>query len=253
VASCADVSGPVAETNINTGDGDSTAGGDGPILAFVYHVPPLLISSVRLTAGGAAGRAAGGEQVTILGSQINANTRIQFGDQVATVVGTVPGGVIVISPPFLGTFPTQSCTDISGTLTGTQSVNAAVDIKATNVVSTCTDTSTKGFLYAPPNPACIFPPPTPTPTPNPPVAAFSFFRVGNAGSTQVQFTDSSTAGSGTISSWQWDARNDGTIDSNAQNPIINFGVAGTYAVRLKVTNSFGLTNEVVKQVVVPVP
>ena len=58
---------------------------------------------------------------------------------------------------------------------------------------------------------------------------------GNAPLT-VQFTDTST-GSPTV--WQWDFQNDGVVDSTAQNPAFMYTIAGTYAVKLTVTNAGG--------------
>lgn len=53
----------------------------------------------------------------------------------------------------------------------------------------------------------------------------------------VHFTDQSTAGSGTISQWQWDF-GDG-ISSNLQNPSHTYIASGNYNVSLKITNSTG--------------
>ncbi|MBK7433976.1 MAG: PKD domain-containing protein [Chitinophagaceae bacterium] len=53
----------------------------------------------------------------------------------------------------------------------------------------------------------------------------------------VQFTDLSTAGSGSISSWQWDF-GDGT-SSSVQNPSHTYGAAGNYNVSLRIVNSAG--------------
>jgi PKD repeat protein len=48
----------------------------------------------------------------------------------------------------------------------------------------------------------------------------------------VQFTDMSVAVSGTITSWEWDFDNDGTIDSYDQNPAWTYTENGTYTVSL---------------------
>jgi len=53
----------------------------------------------------------------------------------------------------------------------------------------------------------------------------------------VQFSNTSVAGSGNISSYQWDF-GDGT-SSSLQNPAHNYTTPGTYTVTLQVTNSFG--------------
>lgn len=53
----------------------------------------------------------------------------------------------------------------------------------------------------------------------------------------VKFTDASLAGSGTITSWQWDF-GDGTV-STLQHPVHVYTASGNYSVTLKVTNSNG--------------
>ena len=52
----------------------------------------------------------------------------------------------------------------------------------------------------------------------------------------VQFTDTSTAINTTITAWQWDFNNDGTIDSTTQNPQWTYTAVGNYTVSLKVSN-----------------
>ncbi|TAD85524.1 MAG: PKD domain-containing protein [Bacteroidetes bacterium] len=56
----------------------------------------------------------------------------------------------------------------------------------------------------------------------------------------VQFKDSSVAGSGTLTSWQWDF-GDGNL-SNQQNPLHNYGIQGNFQVTLTVRNSEGCTS-----------
>lgn len=56
----------------------------------------------------------------------------------------------------------------------------------------------------------------------------------------VNFTDQSTPGSGTISSWHW-TFGDGSI-SNIQNPSHTYSNPGTYPVTLTVINSYSLSN-----------
>jgi parallel beta-helix repeat protein len=52
----------------------------------------------------------------------------------------------------------------------------------------------------------------------------------------VQFTDTST---GSVTGWQWDFDNDGTIDSTIQNPSYTYSAIGEYSVKLTVTNKDG--------------
>jgi len=58
----------------------------------------------------------------------------------------------------------------------------------------------------------------------------------------IQFTDLST---GTPTSWQWDFNNDGTIDSNEQNPVWTYNETGTYTVELTV-QAGALSNSLTK-------
>jgi PKD repeat protein len=50
----------------------------------------------------------------------------------------------------------------------------------------------------------------------------------------VQFTDQSV---GSIDTWEWDFKNDGTYDSTLQNPSFTYTAKGTYSVKLRVTNA----------------
>ena len=52
---------------------------------------------------------------------------------------------------------------------------------------------------------------------------------------EVQFTDASV---GNIISWEWDFENDGTIDSNEQNPLFTYSETGTYTVSLTVFDGY---------------
>jgi PKD repeat protein len=74
------------------------------------------------------------------------------------------------------------------------------------------------------------------PPPAPPVAAFSLSPTSGPAPLTVQFTDQST---NTPTSWAWDFDNDGIVDSTAQNPSNVYSVAGTYSVKLTVTNADG--------------
>jgi len=57
----------------------------------------------------------------------------------------------------------------------------------------------------------------------------------------VNFTDLSA---GTITAWQWDFENDGTVDSTQQNPIHTFATPGIYNVSLTVSGPGGSGTEV---------
>jgi PKD repeat protein len=74
-----------------------------------------------------------------------------------------------------------------------------------------------------------------------PVAAFSGLPLSGPAPHTVQFTDEST---GTITSYEWDFENDGTIDSADQNPGHSYDTPGTYTVKLVVGNAGGSDDEV---------
>ena len=52
----------------------------------------------------------------------------------------------------------------------------------------------------------------------------------------VKFTDLSTASGTTITSWEWDFDNDGTVDSTDQNPVYTYTENGTYTVKLVISD-----------------
>ncbi len=61
----------------------------------------------------------------------------------------------------------------------------------------------------------------------------------------VQFTDETQGDN--IASWSWDFNNDGTEDSNEQNPSFTFEEVGFYTVSLTVTNDEGSSFTIVKE------
>lgn len=83
--------------------------------------------------------------------------------------------------------------------------------------------------------------------PQGPHANFTF-NVATA-SFDVQFNDTSTAGAAPITGWSWDFGDGNT--STDQNPHNVYAAAGTYTVKLTVTDGNGNTDSVTKQVTVP--
>jgi len=74
-----------------------------------------------------------------------------------------------------------------------------------------------------------------------PVANFTANVTSGVDPLTVQFTDLST---NSPTSWAWDFENDGTVDSTEQNPIYTYSSAGTYTVKLVVSNSGGSDDEI---------
>ncbi len=70
-----------------------------------------------------------------------------------------------------------------------------------------------------------------------PVASFTSDVTTGVMPLQVQFTDTST---GTLPlTYAWDFDNNGITDSSVKNPVFTYPAAGTYTVKLNVTNSAG--------------
>ena len=80
-----------------------------------------------------------------------------------------------------------------------------------------------------------------------PVANFSGTPLSGTAPLQVAFSDLST---NTPTSWAWDFQNDGTVDSTVKNPTFTYPSAGSYDVRLTVTNAGGSDSKLVTGYVV---
>jgi len=79
------------------------------------------------------------------------------------------------------------------------------------------------------------------PLPEAPVAAFTATPTSGDAPLTVNFTDQST---GVVSYYSWDFDNDGTADSTEQSPSYTYVAAGTYTVKLTVTNARASDEEV---------
>ncbi|MCK9411082.1 MAG: C10 family peptidase [Prolixibacteraceae bacterium] len=75
----------------------------------------------------------------------------------------------------------------------------------------------------------------------PPTASFSATPASGCTPMIVNFIDGSE---GNITAWAWDIDNNGTVDYTTQNPSHTYTTAGTYTVKLTVTNSFGSDSKV---------
>ncbi len=78
-------------------------------------------------------------------------------------------------------------------------------------------------------------------------ADFSMSGGLNTAPYTVQFTDAST---GNPTSWKWDFDNDGTIDSELQRPSYTYTTAGTYSVKLTVSDGIDSDSELKSDYVV---
>lgn len=75
-----------------------------------------------------------------------------------------------------------------------------------------------------------------------PTAAFTADTTNGTAPLAVSFTDQSTGTEPLTYAWDFD--NDGTVDSTEQNPSYEYSTAGTYSVKLTVTNSAGSDDEI---------
>lgn len=82
---------------------------------------------------------------------------------------------------------------------------------------------------------------------NAPTASFASIVTN----TDVQFTDTTRAGSAPIVAWAWDFGDGGT--ATAQNPSHTYAAAGTYSVTLTVTDGDNVTDDYTADVVISVP
>lgn len=148
ITSCADSGGAVVVTNITNGDSAS-----GP--SFTYKVPKPLISAISpavVTAGGNV-------QITVQNAQPGVN-RISLGDRELFPTGAVfsddGSAVFTVAVPTNFEFQTEACTDLG--VVGVQEVSLIVDVKYTNLETTCTNTLADGLEIEPTDTSCQLPP-----------------------------------------------------------------------------------------------
>jgi uncharacterized repeat protein (TIGR01451 family) len=130
---CADVSGTVSVTNIESGD---TATG----LFFTYQVAitKAIITSINPSVG------APGATVTISGTNLGNITNVTFGSRPAAIVSVSNGAVVVTVPDNGAVAP--ACP--AGTPAGTPlNVGAPVDVTVISALTTCTTTAAGSFQY----------------------------------------------------------------------------------------------------------
>lgn len=235
--SCADVSGPVSVTNVETGD--SADGG-----TWTYEVTDYTPRIAGLSP--TSGPQTGGTVVTLTGSNFIAPLSVvlststgqmgaqsfQANAQVLSV--NTQGGVVTIQMPSLprNAFATEDCDDNADGTSGERFIPTAFDLLITNNATTCNSSFLRAFTYIPSDSTCRNDQAPVTP-PDPPVAAFDF-AVLDAATHNIQFQDMSTGGP---TSWLWDF-GDGT-NSLMQFPTHMYAMAGNYSVTLTVSNSGG--------------
>lgn len=87
--------------------------------------------------------------------------------------------------------------------------------------------------------------------------AVDFTKMNVCNGLQVFPTDTSSSLNGfSLTTWEYDMTNDGVVDYTVPNPSHTYPDTGTYSIELKVTDSYGCADSVVKDVVIhpgPVP
>jgi len=136
ITGCADLTGNIQVTNIDTGDSASATN------AFTYH---LLKPAITGVSPGNSGGAVGGTTVTITGINLPtvANAQVKFGSQTAFVTSSDGSTMVVTAPPTTAAAPT--CT--GGNVPPALQVAATVDVTVTDATTTCTVTASGAFQY----------------------------------------------------------------------------------------------------------
>jgi len=229
VANCAPPSGPVTVTNVGRGQSTTSA------LTFAYTVDRPFLSTVTPVSGPQAG----GTAVTLSGRLFGNRdfVRVEFnGVPSQELVSVSAEQIVAKTPPYTGTFETETCTAPDGTA-GVRNKAKAVDVRVSNLQTGCADSLAMAFRYEPADTLCR--------TTTPPVADFTF-DVG-PGRT-VRFFNRSTGSRATR--FEWTFGDNGR--ASAEDPTHTYAVDGVYTVTLTVSNSVG-SDTVSKQVQVPLP
>lgn len=127
------------------------------------------------------------------------------------------------------------------------------NIPAFTTTNTTTNPITATITVTPSASGCAGTPTAYTITVYPsPTANFSFNNVCFGSSTS--FADLSNPNGGSITSWNWDFTNNGSIDNTSQNPTFGYTAATNYTVELMVVTALGCKDSVTKVIAVnPIP
>ena len=223
--SCADVSGPVGVTNIESGNS-----GTGPV--FTYRVAAFRPVIFSITPS--SGPQAGGQLVTIVGSNFGdpRGVNVLFGTRTGVVQSVSPDGttIVVRTPPLTNDeLNTDSTCNENGGAPGVRFIPTSVNVRVISLSTTCDGSSANGFTYNPTDTSCRNdPPPPPVPAP---VSSFTY----TANNLTVIFNNTSTGTPPLTYLWNFgDAPT-----SAAQSPTKVYAAPGTYTVSLTVTNAGG--------------
>ncbi|MEM9291471.1 MAG: IPT/TIG domain-containing protein [Acidobacteriota bacterium] len=233
VSTCEDIAGSIQVTNINTGDSFDTARDGGGAIGWIYRVPEPLVSNIA----GNPVSAAGGDVITLNGQGFQEPIQVEVNGQRAFNPIVSGGGTVLTfeTPAFLDGFSTEACT-VAG-LTGVQEVPTAVDLKVTNLLTTCDDELAAAIIYSPDDTSCVL---------NLPTAAFS---ATNNGDGTVTYTSTSTNAS--TLRWTFPGGSPSTA-SNVQVVVVTYAASGSVTASLTASNSSG-SDSVSQGVTVTVP
>ncbi len=133
ITSCADISGPVVVTNIDSGETQS-----GLSFTYLIAITKPTIASVSPTAGSPGGT------MTITGTNLGNITNVTIGGRPAPIISVSPTSVLVTVPDNGATAP--ACP--AGTPTGTPvNVGSPVDVTVTSSLTGCSATAPAVFQY----------------------------------------------------------------------------------------------------------
>jgi len=228
---CTAPSGPATLTNIATGQSVTSAA------TFSFTSSSLQLTSIVPNVGSPNG----GTLVAINGSGFvsTSTPRVTFNSVPATGVTVSSSSTLsAITPAFTGAFDIETCTTTDGS-PGQRFRSKAVDVKVTDLNSSCTDSLTGAFTYVP-DTSC-------RPDSNPPVANFTYDTVTGQ-PLSIRFLNQSSGGRGTSFAWTF---GDNTT-STQETPTHTYAVAGSYLVTFTISNGAG-TSSISKQITVPIP
>ena len=155
------------------------------------------------------------------------NLPTTFTDASTTGTGTVVGWLWNFGDPASGSNNTSTLQNPTHTFTNISTYS--VNLQVTNSLGCIDDTTMQ--ITVNPKPTAMF--------------SYSAACLGSP----TQFTDLSIATGSTITSWFWDF-GDGTGTSTVQNPVYTYTAAGTYDVKLIVTNLLNCSDSVIMPVLV---
>jgi PKD repeat protein len=221
----------VTLTNTATGQSVTSLG------TFTFTSAQLQLSSIVPNAGSPAGSTL----VAINGSGFvtTSSLRVLINNVPATgVTVNSSTNLSAITPAFTGAFDTETCTT-SDSSPGHRFRSKAVDVKVTDLNSSCTDTLPGAYTYVP-DTSCRA-------DANPPVANFTYDTVTGQ-PLSIRFLNQSSGGRPTTFQWTF---GDNT-SSSQETPTHTYAAAGSYLVTFTVSNGAG-TSSISKQITVPIP